>query len=76
MEQVTTAFLDQGLLGAAIVALAIVVVVQWRENKALRDKMYAELKDTAISAINAQNASTAALNGISDKIEIVRRRDV
>lgn len=55
MTGVEQVFLDSGILGAVAVALAGVVVVLWRENRALQSEMRATLREIipAVAALNS-----------------------
>jgi len=60
MDDLTSAFLDQGILGAIIVALAIVVVALYRQNQALQQ----EARDTLREVIPAIAALEKALDSV------------
>lgn len=72
MDALAASFLDQGLMGATIVALATALIVFYRENKKLQEKLYSEVKETAIASINAQNAVANSITVLTDKIETTR----
>lgn len=73
MEQATSTILEQGVLGAIIVALAIAVIMLWRENQKLHEKLYKEAKETATASISAQNSVANSISNLADKIEASRR---
>lgn len=52
MPDVTTPFLEQGVMGAIILALAVVVIVLHRQNQALHEEMRQTLREV-IPAITA-----------------------
>jgi hypothetical protein len=55
-------------MGAVIVALSLAVGVLWRENKKLQEKLYSEVKETAVASINAQNAVANSITNLTEKI--------
>lgn len=60
MESLTITFLDQGILGAIIVALAFVVIALYRQNQALQQ----EARDTLREVIPAITALDKALDSV------------
>ncbi|HDZ81274.1 MAG TPA: hypothetical protein ENH56_08510 [Roseobacter sp.] len=60
MDGLTNVFLDEGILGAIIVALGIVVVTLYRQNQALQK----EARDTLREVIPAIAALDKALDSV------------
>lgn len=73
MEQATNTVLETGVVGAIAVILLGAVIVLWRENKQLQEKLYTDAKETATASINAANAVANSITGLTDKIETIRR---
>lgn len=60
MDELTTTFLDQGILGAIIVVLGLAVVALYRQNQALQQ----EARDTLREVIPAIAALDKALDSV------------